>query len=88
MIRNNVQLKYALKRKVSEPAQKPVKNTPELHPILRFFCMCEQSNEDDEAFKLLQLSKDEQTGSQGDQEDEELIVAEYESDDESKNRSR
>lgn len=50
--------------------------------------MCEQSNEDDEAFKLLQLSKDEQSGSQGDQEDEELIVAEYESDDESKNRSR
>ncbi|XP_041794600.1 ATP-dependent DNA helicase DDX11 isoform X1 [Chelmon rostratus] len=61
MIRNNVQLKYATKRK---------------------------SHEDDEAFKLLQLSKEEQAETQGDQEDEELIVAEYESDDESKTRSR
>ncbi|XP_040894925.1 ATP-dependent DNA helicase DDX11 isoform X1 [Toxotes jaculatrix] len=61
MIRNNVQLKYALKRK---------------------------SCEDDEAFKLLQLSKEEQTETQGDQEDEELIIAEYESDDESKSKSR
>nr|XP_046251064.1 ATP-dependent DNA helicase DDX11 [Scatophagus argus]XP_046251065.1 ATP-dependent DNA helicase DDX11 [Scatophagus argus] len=61
MIRNNVQLKYAMKRK---------------------------SCEDDEAFKLLQLSKEEQTETQGDHEDEELIVAEYESDDESKSRSR
>uniref|UniRef100_A0A8D3BN58 DEAD/H (Asp-Glu-Ala-Asp/His) box helicase 11 n=1 Tax=Scophthalmus maximus TaxID=52904 RepID=A0A8D3BN58_SCOMX len=57
MIRNNVQLKYAMKRKTCE---------------------------DDEAFKLLKLSKEEQTETQGDQEDEELIVAEYESDDESK----
>uniref|UniRef100_A0A671VP53 DEAD/H (Asp-Glu-Ala-Asp/His) box helicase 11 n=1 Tax=Sparus aurata TaxID=8175 RepID=A0A671VP53_SPAAU len=55
MIRNNVQLKYAMKRK---------------------------SSEDDEAFKLLQLSKEEQPETRGDQEDEELIVAEYESDDE------
>uniref|UniRef100_A0A8C9X0U3 DEAD/H (Asp-Glu-Ala-Asp/His) box helicase 11 n=1 Tax=Sander lucioperca TaxID=283035 RepID=A0A8C9X0U3_SANLU len=61
MIRNNVQLKYAMKRK---------------------------SCEDEEAFKLLQLSKEEQTEAQGDQEDEELIIAEYESDDESKTRSR
>ncbi|KAF1386658.1 hypothetical protein PFLUV_G00097160 [Perca fluviatilis] len=61
MIRNNVQLKYAMKRK---------------------------SCEDEEAFKLLQLSKEEQTDAQGDQEDEELIIAEYESDDESKTRSR
>uniref|UniRef100_A0A671VQS3 ATP-dependent DNA helicase DDX11 n=1 Tax=Sparus aurata TaxID=8175 RepID=A0A671VQS3_SPAAU len=61
MIRNNVQLKYAMKRK---------------------------SSEDDEAFKLLQLSKEEQPETRGDQEDEELIVAEYESDDESKTRSR
>uniref|UniRef100_A0A8C9X755 DEAD/H (Asp-Glu-Ala-Asp/His) box helicase 11 n=1 Tax=Sander lucioperca TaxID=283035 RepID=A0A8C9X755_SANLU len=60
MIRNNVQLKYAMKRK---------------------------SCEDEEAFKLLQLSKEEQTEAQGDQEDEELIIAEYESDDESKTRS-
>uniref|UniRef100_A0A8D3CF52 DEAD/H (Asp-Glu-Ala-Asp/His) box helicase 11 n=1 Tax=Scophthalmus maximus TaxID=52904 RepID=A0A8D3CF52_SCOMX len=44
--------------------------------------------EDDEAFKLLKLSKEEQTETQGDQEDEELIVAEYESDDESKSKSR
>uniref|UniRef100_A0A8C2YWH0 DEAD/H (Asp-Glu-Ala-Asp/His) box helicase 11 n=1 Tax=Cyclopterus lumpus TaxID=8103 RepID=A0A8C2YWH0_CYCLU len=55
MIRNNVQLKYAMKRK---------------------------SCEDEEAFKLLQLSKEEETEAQGDQEDEELIIAEYESDDE------
>uniref|UniRef100_A0A8D3C6M0 DEAD/H (Asp-Glu-Ala-Asp/His) box helicase 11 n=1 Tax=Scophthalmus maximus TaxID=52904 RepID=A0A8D3C6M0_SCOMX len=61
MIRNNVQLKYAMKRKTCE---------------------------DDEAFKLLKLSKEEQTETQGDQEDEELIVAEYESDDESKSKSR
>ncbi|XP_042267345.1 ATP-dependent DNA helicase DDX11 [Thunnus maccoyii] len=61
MIRNNVQLKYAMKRK---------------------------SYEEDEAFKLLQLSKEEQTEAPGDQEDEELIIAEYESDDESKPRSR
>ncbi|KAM8751701.1 ATP-dependent DNA helicase DDX11 isoform 1-T1 [Acanthopagrus schlegelii] len=61
MIRNNVQLKYAMKRK---------------------------SSEDDEALKLLQLSKEEQPETRGDQEDEELIVAEYESDDESKTRSR
>ncbi|KAG7216090.1 hypothetical protein INR49_007842 [Caranx melampygus] len=60
MIRNNVHLKYAMKRK---------------------------SHEDDEAYKLLQLSKEEQTEMQGDQEDEELIIAEYESDDESKSRS-
>lgn len=47
-----------------------------------------QSCEDEEAFKLLQLSKEEQTETQGDQEDEELVVAEYESDDESKTRNR
>ncbi|XP_034541950.1 ATP-dependent DNA helicase DDX11 isoform X1 [Notolabrus celidotus] len=61
MIRNNAQLKYAMKRK---------------------------SCEDDEAFKLLELSKEEPTEGQGDREDEELIVAEYESDDESKTRSK
>ncbi|MED6286463.1 DEAD H (Asp-Glu-Ala-Asp His) box helicase 11 [Characodon lateralis] len=61
MIRNNVHLKYASKRK---------------------------SCEDDEAFKLLQLSKEEETETPGDQEDEELILAEYESDDESKSKSR
>uniref|UniRef100_A0A665VJE8 ATP-dependent DNA helicase DDX11 n=1 Tax=Echeneis naucrates TaxID=173247 RepID=A0A665VJE8_ECHNA len=57
MIRNNVQLKYTMKRKHCE---------------------------DDEAFKLLQLSKEDKTETQGDHEDEELIIAEYESDDESK----
>ncbi|KAF7670341.1 hypothetical protein LDENG_00018830 [Lucifuga dentata] len=61
MIRNNVQLKYAMKRK---------------------------SCEEDEAFKLLQLSKEEPTEASGDPEDEELIIAEYESDDESKTKSR
>uniref|UniRef100_A0A669DRZ3 ATP-dependent DNA helicase DDX11 n=1 Tax=Oreochromis niloticus TaxID=8128 RepID=A0A669DRZ3_ORENI len=43
-----------------------------------------KSYEEDEAFKLLQLSKEEQVEATGDQEDEELIIAEYESDDESK----
>ncbi|RVE71906.1 hypothetical protein OJAV_G00056400 [Oryzias javanicus] len=61
MIRNNTQLKYALKRK---------------------------SHEDDEAFKLLQLSKEDQAEAPGDQEDEEHIVAEYESDDDAKSKSR
>ncbi|KAM9854598.1 ATP-dependent DNA helicase DDX11 [Aulostomus maculatus] len=61
MIRNNVQLKYAAKRK---------------------------SAEEDEAFKLLHLSKEEQTETPGDKDDEELIIAEYESDDESKSKSR
>ena len=37
---------------------------------------------------MLQLSKEDQTETPGDHEDEELIVAEYESDDESKSRSR
>ncbi|XP_041652395.1 ATP-dependent DNA helicase DDX11 [Cheilinus undulatus] len=61
LIRNNIQLKYAMKRK---------------------------SCEDDEAVKLLELSKEEQTETQGDHEDEDLIVAEYESDNESKTKSR
>ncbi|XP_069019211.1 ATP-dependent DNA helicase DDX11 [Embiotoca jacksoni] len=61
MIRNNVQLKYAIKRK---------------------------NCEEDEAYKLLQLSKEEQVKEPVDQEDEELILAEYESDDESKSKSR
>lgn len=47
-----------------------------------------QNCEDDEAFKLLQLSKEEQTDVAGDPEDEELIIAEYESDDESRSKSR
>lgn len=61
MIRNNVQLKYAMKRK---------------------------SCEEDEAFKLLQLSKKETAEVPGDKEDEELVVAEYESDDESKSKNK
>ncbi|XP_077424746.1 ATP-dependent DNA helicase DDX11 [Vanacampus margaritifer] len=60
-IRNNVQLKYALKRK-----------------------SCEQ----DEAFKSLQLSEEGQTDAAANQDDEDLIIAEYESDDESKSKSR
>uniref|UniRef100_A0A669CG55 ATP-dependent DNA helicase DDX11 n=1 Tax=Oreochromis niloticus TaxID=8128 RepID=A0A669CG55_ORENI len=47
-----------------------------------------KSYEEDEAFKLLQLSKEEQVEATGDQEDEELIIAEYESDDESKIKGR
>ncbi|XP_029951189.1 ATP-dependent DNA helicase DDX11 [Salarias fasciatus] len=61
MIRNNVQLKYALKRKTCE---------------------------EDEALKLLQLSKDDHAEAAGDQEDEDIVVAEYESDDESKSKNR
>uniref|UniRef100_A0A6Q2YT93 Helicase ATP-binding domain-containing protein n=1 Tax=Esox lucius TaxID=8010 RepID=A0A6Q2YT93_ESOLU len=58
MIRNNSQLKYALKRK------------------------------DDEAMKLLQLPVDHQGEELKDHEEEELIVAEYESDDESKTKNK
>lgn len=50
--------------------------------------MCVQTVEDDEAFQRLQLSTDEQTEEQGEEGDEELIIAEYQSDDESKARSR
>uniref|UniRef100_A0A6Q2XZW6 Helicase ATP-binding domain-containing protein n=1 Tax=Esox lucius TaxID=8010 RepID=A0A6Q2XZW6_ESOLU len=60
MIRNNSQLKYALKRKVR----------------------------DDEAMKLLQLPVDHQGEELKDHEEEELIVAEYESDDESKTKNK
>uniref|UniRef100_A0A3P9K1U4 ATP-dependent DNA helicase DDX11 n=1 Tax=Oryzias latipes TaxID=8090 RepID=A0A3P9K1U4_ORYLA len=45
-----------------------------------------KSHEDEEAFKLLQLSKEDQAEAPEDQEDEEHIVAEYESDDDSKSR--
>ncbi|XP_053742276.1 ATP-dependent DNA helicase DDX11 isoform X1 [Synchiropus splendidus] len=61
MIRNNVQLKHALKRK---------------------------SAEEDEAFRLIQLSKEETADTAGEQEDEQIIIAEYESDDESRPKSR
>ncbi|XP_056138024.1 ATP-dependent DNA helicase DDX11 [Lampris incognitus] len=61
LIRNNVQLKYAMKRK---------------------------NCEEDEVFKLLQFSKDGKEELTGDPEEEKLIVAEYESDDESKTKSK
>ncbi|CAL8263560.1 unnamed protein product [Merluccius merluccius] len=62
MIRHNVQLKYAFKRK---------------------------SSEEEEALKLLQLSKGAQEQEAlGDAADEELIVAEYESDNDSKTKSK
>ncbi|KAM9755051.1 ATP-dependent DNA helicase DDX11 [Menidia menidia] len=61
MIRNNAQLKYAMKRK---------------------------SCEEDEAFKLLQHSKEEHAEAPGDPADEDLIIAEYESDDETKSKGR
>ncbi|KAM8861761.1 ATP-dependent DNA helicase DDX11 isoform 2-T2 [Synchiropus picturatus] len=61
MIRNNVQLKHALKRK---------------------------SAEEDEAFRLIQFSKEETADTAGEQEDEQIIIAEYESDDESRPKSR
>lgn len=51
-------------------------------------CVCVQTSEDDEAFQLLQLSRDDRTEERGDEGDEELLVAEYQSDDESKARSR
>lgn len=89
MIRNNVQLKYAMKRKVSDPAQWHLQpqQVESLLPRINT-CMYLQSCEEEEAFKLLHLSKEEETEAQGDQEDEELVIAEYESDDESKTRSR
>ncbi|XP_077453402.1 ATP-dependent DNA helicase DDX11 [Stigmatopora argus] len=62
LIRNNVQLKYAMKRKNCE--------------------------EEEEAFKLLQLCKEDQTDGTANQDDEDIIIAEYESDDESKPKSR
>ncbi|XP_054631210.1 ATP-dependent DNA helicase DDX11 isoform X1 [Dunckerocampus dactyliophorus] len=61
VIRNNVHLKYAMKRK---------------------------SREEDETLKLLQLSKEAQADAPAIQDDEDLIVVEYESDDESKLKSR
>ncbi|KAJ8003125.1 hypothetical protein DPEC_G00166130 [Dallia pectoralis] len=61
LIRNNSQLKYALKRK---------------------------NCDDDEAMKLLQLPVDHQGEGLKDPEEEELIVAEYESDDESKTKTK
>ncbi|XP_057692593.1 ATP-dependent DNA helicase DDX11 [Corythoichthys intestinalis] len=61
LIRNNVQLKYAMKRK---------------------------NPEEDEAFKLLQLCKEDQTDGTANQDDEDLIIAEYESDDESRPKNR
>lgn len=87
MIRGNVQLKYAMKRKVSDTAQEQQrkKTTKTLKPC----SLCEfQSCEDDEAFQLLQLSKGDEPEERGDEGDEDLIVAEYQSDDESKPRSR
>ncbi|CAL9695345.1 unnamed protein product [Knipowitschia caucasica] len=54
MIRNNVQLKFAMKRK----------------------------SEEDEAFKLLQQSTEDSAEGPGEKEDDELVVAEYQSDDE------
>ena len=52
-------------------------------------CTCAQSSEEEEALKLLQLSKGAQEQEVlGDAADEELIVAEYESDDDSKNKSK
>lgn len=50
--------------------------------------MKRKSCEEDEAFKLLQLSKDDTAEAPGDREDEDLVIAEYESDDESKSRNR
>lgn len=89
MIRNNAQLKYAMKRKVSlqflykysSESRAPSETCDSLF-------LSNQRFEDDETFKLLQLSKEDQKEPLGDQEDEELVVAEYESDDESKTRSR
>ncbi|XP_051917307.1 ATP-dependent DNA helicase DDX11 isoform X2 [Hippocampus zosterae] len=61
LIRTNVQLKYAIKRK-----------------------RCDE----DEAFKLLQRTKEDQTDVAANQDDEDLIIAEYESDDDSRSKSR
>lgn len=84
------------KQRSTEVCDEEKGKRPGIYPInaitpshdFKSLCVPLQSSEDDEAFKLLQLSKEEQPETRGDQEDEELIVAEYESDDESKTRSR
>uniref|UniRef100_A0A674BQM0 ATP-dependent DNA helicase DDX11 n=1 Tax=Salmo trutta TaxID=8032 RepID=A0A674BQM0_SALTR len=52
--------------------------------VVEYKCSCE----DDEAVKLLQLSKDPQEEEELNNPEEELIVAEYESDDESKTKNK
>lgn len=50
--------------------------------------VCPQRCDEDEAFKLLQRTKEDQTDVAANQGDEDLIIAEYESDDDSKSKSR
>ncbi|XP_013858951.1 ATP-dependent DNA helicase DDX11 isoform X2 [Austrofundulus limnaeus] len=72
-----------LKRKKREERLEMIRNNAHLK-----YASKRKSSEEDETIKFLQLSKEERTETAGDQEDEELIVAEYESDDESKSKNR
>ncbi|KAF7224528.1 ATP-dependent DNA helicase DDX11 [Nothobranchius furzeri] len=72
-----------LKRKKREERLEMIRNNAHLK-----YASKRKSTEDEEAYKLLQLSKEDREETPGDQEDEELIVAEYESDDESKSQKR
>ncbi|KAG7279217.1 hypothetical protein CRUP_013609 [Coryphaenoides rupestris] len=88
MIRHNVQLKHAFKRKVRE--SKHILGNCRVRTMLPGGL---QSSEEDEAFKLLQLSKgaQEEEGKEeglGGGEEEELLVAEYQSDDDSATKSK
>ncbi|XP_046889666.1 ATP-dependent DNA helicase DDX11 isoform X2 [Hypomesus transpacificus] len=69
-----------LRRKRREERLEMIRHNAQLK-----YTMKRKSCEDDEAVKLLELSKEDQGEESGDPEEEELIVAEYESDDESKN---
>ncbi|XP_024859455.1 ATP-dependent DNA helicase DDX11 isoform X2 [Kryptolebias marmoratus] len=72
-----------IKRKKREERLEMIRNNAHLK-----YASKRKSSEEDEAFKLLELSKEERTECAGDQEDEELVVAEYESEDESKGKNR
>ncbi|XP_037538797.1 ATP-dependent DNA helicase DDX11 [Nematolebias whitei] len=72
-----------LKRRKREERLEMIRNNAHLK-----YASKRKSFEEDEAFKLLQLSKEERSETAGEQEDEELIVAEYESDDELKSKNR
>uniref|UniRef100_H3DPG5 DEAD/H (Asp-Glu-Ala-Asp/His) box helicase 11 n=1 Tax=Tetraodon nigroviridis TaxID=99883 RepID=H3DPG5_TETNG len=71
-----------LKRQKREERLEKIRGNVQLKHAMK-----RKTSEDDEAFQLLQLSRDDRTEERGDEGDEELLVAEYQSDDESKARS-
>ncbi|XP_059916105.1 ATP-dependent DNA helicase DDX11 isoform X2 [Gadus macrocephalus] len=73
-----------IKRKKREERLEMIRHNAQLK-----YAFKRKSSEEDEALKLLQLSKGgEEEEALGDAEEEELIVAEYESDDDSKTKSK